>query len=116
RCFDALLETIRRMTGSRRSAALAAFCLAMRGTSARAQSPDAAVAPPFAAVLQVGFVAASPGGYTGQPPDTPSDGLRSLFARVEAEPPHLGVGGGWNASLGFQLGWVPLLRMSRVEG
>jgi hypothetical protein len=66
------------------------------------------------AVLQGGFAAADPGGYPGQPRDTPSDGTRSVFGRVEAESAHVGVGYGWDASVGFQFGWQPLLRMSKA--
>jgi len=104
------------MTGLRRSAALAASCLAMFASSARAQSSDAAPAQKLAVVLRGGFAAADPGGYAGQPRDTPSDGTRSVFGRVEAETAHVGVGHGWAASVGFQFGWQPLLRMSKPAG
>ncbi len=104
------------MIGSRRSAALAVSCLAMWASSVRAQSSDAAPAPKFAAVLRDGFAAADPGGYAGQPRDTPSDGTRSVFGRVEVESAHVGVAHGWDASAGFQFGWQPLVRMSKPAG
>src|SRR5258708_32342813 len=101
------------MTGLRRSAALAVSCLAMFASSARAQSPDAVPASKVAVVLQGGFAAADPGGYAGQPRDTPSDGTRSVFGRVDVETAHTGVGHGWDTSVGFQFGWQPLLRVSK---
>jgi hypothetical protein len=104
------------MMGSRCSAALAAACLALFASNAQAQSSDAAPAQEFGAVLRGGFAAAEPGGYPGQPRDTPSDGTQSMVGGVEAETAHVGVGGGWGASFGFELGWQPLLRMSAPEG
>jgi hypothetical protein len=74
---------------------------------------DGLLTAKYAAVLQGAFIAADPGGYSGQPRDTPSDGTRSAMARVAVDTTHVAIGSGWDASLGFQFGRQPLLRMTK---
>jgi hypothetical protein len=115
--------------GIRRVAAWVTFIEAQTGPSslgrqvagldadARAlMNADGLLAAKYAARLQGAFVSAGPGGYAGQPRDTPGDGTRSAVVRVDVDTAHLDVGAGWDASLGFQCGREPLLRMTKPAG
>jgi len=53
------------------------------------------------------------GGDLGQSVSAPRLGTTSAFVRLEIETAHIDLGAGWDAGLGFHVGWQPMLTMTR---
>jgi hypothetical protein len=88
---------------------LASLKTSARGALAAAQL----LGPRYSAVLEGGAARAEGGGGLGPPFDVAPLGVTTAFAHLDVETQHVGIGAGWDASTVFQVGWQPLLVMTR---
>jgi len=113
RAIQQLTPWVGRRAAQSGAAPLAADLAALDADARVALHQEGLLGAALGAMLRGGIVDGEPGGYVGQPPDTPSRGTVSPFARVDFETPHVDLGADWDASLGVEFGREPLLIMAR---
>ncbi|MEP7305855.1 MAG: hypothetical protein ABJA98_10080 [Acidobacteriota bacterium] len=97
---------------SQPASALTLELASLKAAALAALAADRVVGPRYDVVIEGGVVDAEGGGDLGPSVNAPRLGTTSAFVRLEVETAHLDIGAGWDAGLGFQVGWQPMLTMT----
>jgi len=86
----------------------------LKSAALDALAADRVLGPRYGVVIEGGVANADGGGDLGQSVNAPRLGITSPFVRLELETAHVDIGAGWDAGLGFQVGWQPMLTMAKA--